>query len=265
MKIYEILDEELQASIGTLLFYEKDDAFIIELQDDLTEWNAPLLFANYVKQGIFTVQRMESRLWVMERLIPSGRQNIKDILDTHHLKKYEEIRFLEISGGRCSQDSMYLKKTDTLPGYVLSRQSRNLLDVTPLTGQRLLCMFRDRRIKIVSLQEFEDSAAITKILTNASLFNSCSVSPGGYAASFSDSIDVPAARLYEAGTAIPLSLDDLKTVVEKNVLSTAESCSLLECSRQNIAYMVSQHQLTPLKKDDAGSLYLKGELLKTKS
>ena len=70
--------------------------------------------------------------------------------------------------------------------------------------------------------------------------------------------------LYEAGFELPLSVGDFKTVIEKNVLSTAESCSLLECSRQNIAYMVDRQQLAPLKKDDAGSLYLKGELLRTR-
>ena len=109
MKIYNIFDSELDTTLGVVLYYEKDDAFIIELKDNLTEWNAPLLFAHYVKQGIFTVQRDESRIWVRERIIPSGRQNIQDILDTHRLEKYEEIKFLEISGGKCSQDSMYLK------------------------------------------------------------------------------------------------------------------------------------------------------------
>ena len=70
--------------------------------------------------------------------------------------------------------------------------------------------------------------------------------------------------LYEAGCELPLSVDDFKDAIKKNVLSTAESCSLLECSRQNVAYMVSQQQLIPLKKDDTSSLYLKGELLQTK-
>lgn len=264
MKIYDIFDSELDTAIGVLLYYEKDDAFIIELQDNLTEWNAPLLFANYVKQHIFTVQREESRLWVRERIIPSGRQNIQDILDTHHLKKYEEIKFLEISHGKCSQDSMYLKKADIMPEYVLSRQHRNLLDVTPLAGYRLLCLFRDNKMKIVSLSDLKKSEDVSKILANGALFESCKVSPGGYAASFNNFIDLPASTLYEIGFEIPFTVDDIKTVVEKNVLSTTESCSLLECSRQNIAYMVDLQQLVPLKKDDMGSLYLKGELLQTR-
>ena len=264
MKAYDIFDGERETAIGVLLYYEKDDAFILELQDNLTEWDAPLLFASYIKRGIFTVQREESRLWVRERIIPSGRQNIKDILDTHHLEKYEEIKFLEISGGRCSQDSMYLKKADFLPEYVLYRQSRNLLDVIALAGHRILCLFRNNVVKIISLSDLEKSEDISKILANDSLFESCIISPGGYAASFNNSIDIPAAILYEAGLELPVSVEDFKAIVKKNVLSTAESCKLLECSRQNIAYMVSQQQLTPLKKDDAGSLYLKGELLQTR-
>ncbi len=264
MKAYDILDSELQTSVGVLLYYEKDDAFIIELQDDLTEWNAPLLFADYVKHGVFTVQREESRLWVKERIIPSGRQNIKDILTTHHMEKYEESKFLEISRGKSSQDNMHLQKTENLPEYVLSRQSRNLYDVVPLSGQRLLCMFKDKKTKVVSLQDLLEYMDIPKILANGKLFESCRVSPGGYAASFNDSIDIPAAKLYSTGFELPLTVEDFKTVTRKNILSTAEACSLLECTRQNIAYMVDQQQLKPLKKEESGSLYLKGELLQTR-
>ena len=37
---------------------------------------------------------------------------------------------------------------------------------------------------------------------------------------------------------------------------------ILECSRQNMAYMVKQEQLTPLKEDVKGNLYLKKDVLK---
>ena len=119
-------------------------------------------------------------------------------------------------------------------------------------------------MKIVSLADLKKIEDISKILTNGALFESCKVSPGGYAASFNDSMDLPSSTLYETGFELPLTVDDIKTVVEKNVLSTAESCSLLQCSRQNIAYMVDRRQLVPLKKDDTGSIYLKGELLQTR-
>lgn len=155
-----------------LFYYEKEKNCIVELPEYLDEWTAPLLFTSYVKRKIYTIPRGISSLWVKERVIPSGRQNIKDILAQHHLQSYDEMKFLEISEGRCSQDNLYIKKIDELPDFVIKRQQKNILDTT-------------------------------------------------------------------------------------------ESCSMLECSRQNISYMVSQGQLAPVKEEVRGNLYLKGDVLRT--
>ena len=48
MKSYEILDEANYINIGVLLYYEKVKEFIIELNDSLDEWTAPLLFTSFV-------------------------------------------------------------------------------------------------------------------------------------------------------------------------------------------------------------------------
>lgn len=37
--------------------FEKEKSFIIELQDYISEWTAPLLFAEAVKQHKYTVSR----------------------------------------------------------------------------------------------------------------------------------------------------------------------------------------------------------------
>ena len=51
MRLYEIKEDENVRSDGTLIYYEKAGAFIIELQEYLDEWTAPLLFTKYVKDG----------------------------------------------------------------------------------------------------------------------------------------------------------------------------------------------------------------------
>lgn len=70
MKIYEIWDEELQLSIGDLLYYDKEKSVIIELREYLDEWTAPLLLTSFVKKQIFTIPREISFLWVKGREIP---------------------------------------------------------------------------------------------------------------------------------------------------------------------------------------------------
>ena len=264
MKIYEIHDEETKSFIGTLLYYEKEKSFIIELTDSLDEWNAPLLFTNLVKKRIYTVPRDLSLLWVKERIIPSGRQNIRDILNNHKLKKYDEMKFLELAGGRCSQDSLYIQKAETLPEYVIKRQIYNLKDCTILGDYQLLCFFNDGLVKKISLKELEHIDVIEKITVNAPLFQSAELGNDGYFISFDNSIDIPAWALYKEGQKIPVSYEDFLAFAKNNIEDTSSSCDILECSRQNLAYMVKEKQLSPFKENVKGNLYLKKDVLKNK-
>jgi hypothetical protein len=262
MKIYEIIDEEINISIGVLLYYEKERTFIIELQEKLDEWTAPLLLTSFIKKGVYTIPRDISLLWVKERIIPSGRQNIGSILNTHRLKEYDEMKFLELSDGRCSQDSLYIKKLDELPEYVISRQNANLTECTVIGNHTLLCFFSDDSTRKIDIKKISNFADLDKILNNPALFSSCKVGTGGYFLTFNDSIDIPAYILHEAGTIIPLTLDDFFTFAKKNLLDTAQCCDILECSRQNISYMVKLGQLSPIKENAKGNLYSYGEVLR---
>ena len=143
MKIYEILDAANKLSIGVLLYYEKKKEFVIELQSKVDEWTAPLLFTNLVKNHIYTVPRKMAYMWVKERIIPSGRQNISDILKNHKMEAYDEMKFLELSKGKCSQDSMYIKKIDELPEFVIERRERNVADLVACDGWKILCFFEN--------------------------------------------------------------------------------------------------------------------------
>ncbi len=264
MKIFEINDEAEKLFIGILLYYEKDKTCIIELSDELDEWTAPLLLTSFVKKGIYTIPRDISFLWVQERVIPSGRQNIGSILTHHKLKSYDEMKLLELADGRCSQDALYIKKIESIPDYVRQRQLKNLIDIVALEGYHLLCFFTDMTIKKVDLKSFTGNSKIEKILTNERLFNSCKLGTGGYYATFNDSIDIPAWKLYKEGLTIPLQYKDFISFVQKNLYDTSDSCAELECSRQNITYLNKQNLLTPIKENVKGNLYLKGDVIKSR-
>lgn len=261
MKIYEILDDENTISIGVLLYYEKQRAFIIELQENLDEWSAPLLMTSFVKKGIYTIPREISFLWVQERVIPSGRQNINDILKRYKLKTYDEMKLLELSDGRCSQDNLYIRRIEELPEYVIARKNKTVVECLVTEENTLLCFFADDTMRKIDLSEHIQVDGVEKILANKELFQSAKVGVGGYSVVFNDSIDIPAAVLYEAGVKIQLKLSDFRAFVQKNVYDTTDSCNMLDCSRQNISYLVKQKQLTPIKEEVKGNLYLKGELI----
>lgn len=262
MKVYDIIDGELERSIGTLLYYEKEKSFIMELMNDLDEWTAPLLTTSLVKQGIYTIPKDVSFAWVSGRVIPSGRQNIGAILNRHHLKEYDEMKFLEISKGRCSQDAIHIRPIDELPKYVIERQEKNITQVTPLEGFRLLCFFEDGVTKLIDCSRFSDQYDMDKIISNEGLFQSATVGTGGYSVTFADTMDLPAAPLYDMGDEIPLSCRDFITFLQINVLDTTQSCDFLGCSRQNLLYFVRQQKLRAVKNDVKGNLYLKGDIIR---
>ncbi len=265
MKIFEIYDNDIDRDVGTLLYYEKERTFIAELRDDLDEWTAPLLFSGLVKKGIYTVPRNVTRDWIGERVIPNSRQNIGDILRNSHLREYDEMKLLELSEGRCSQDNIFFRRLSEMPEYVATRQATNLKDVCLLGEGRLLCFFADDVVKEVDLEKLADESDnddIGKILKNQALFESGKVGTGGYFVTFNDSIDIPATDLSRCGGTVPLKASDFITFVKRNIMDTNESCKTLGCTRQNLSYIVSQKDLAAVKEDVRGNLYLKGDVIR---
>ena len=143
MRSYNIIDKDTNKKIGCLICYEKSEDCVVELIDGIDEWSAPLLFDRFVRDGIYTIPRKASKLWVEERVIPSDRQNLASILKNHKLKEYNIFKMLDISKGICAQDNMYLKPTNELPEYVELRTKEYVRECAPLSNGRLLCFFND--------------------------------------------------------------------------------------------------------------------------
>lgn len=261
MKYFDIFDSENGYSVGTLLYFEREKVFVVELDSDLDEWTAPLLFTAYVKRGIFTIPRAVSLAWIRERIIPSNRQNINQILKNHKIKEYDEIKFLEISEGKCSQDSLVIIRSEILPAYVKKRMQHNISDVV-ISDDSLLVFFADNTSRKIPFEKLYNIDGVEKLMNNAQLLESGRVGAGGYYVTFNNSIDIPAAELYKTGTKLPLTMSDFNNYVRKNILDTSEVCSILECSRQNLAYLLNKDLLKPIKEDVKGNLYQKGDVLK---
>lgn len=264
MRVYEIYDEENNISIGTLLYYEKEQSYIIELCAGVDEWTAPLLFTSLVRKGIYTVPREISFLWVKERIIPSGRQNINSLLKTHKMKEYNEMTLLELSEGRCIQDSLCIKKLDAIPDYVLERMEENVVECFLTERNELICFFVNEVMKKIDLTKLVAVENLDKVLQNKMLLESVKIGTGGYSVTFNDSIDIPAEVLYQSGETIPLSLRDFVMFAKHNMVDTSEACDILECSRQNLSYLVKEERLEPIKMNVKGNLYLKGDVVENK-
>ena len=263
MKSYAIYDENDNGKtiIGYLLYYEKSENFIIELNENLSEWEVPLLFQGLVKKGIYTVPADISLMWVRERVIPSGRQNIGSILKTHKLKDYNEMALLALSNGKCSQDSCYISEVKDIPENIKRRMDMNVSECFPTEDYQLVCMFKDNTVRKIEFEKFENkNRDISRILKYKEMFNSVKVGVGGYSVVFNENIEIPVSDLRREGLLLPLSASDFYGFVRRNVVDATKACDMLQCSRQNLSYMVKEGKLEPIICGTKENMYVKGDI-----
>lgn len=267
MKSYAIYDEELDRAmpIGYLFYYEKAEKFIIELCRDVDEWSSPLLFQGLVRQGRYTIPHAISRMWVEERIIPCGRQNIGSIMKNHKLRDYSEIAFLNLSKGRCAQDGCYIAEVayDDIPEEIKERSRGNVSECFPTGDDQIVCMFRDNTVSKVDLKQLKNGyKELVHVLQNRRLLDSVKVGVGGYSIIFNDSIEVEADALKRAGVVLPLSADDFYGFVQRNVVDATKVCDMMQCSRQNLAYLVNEEKIAPIITGTKANLYTRGAVEK---
>lgn len=266
MKIFAIRDEADQAKkdLAWLLYYEKEQRFYIELPDSADEWDTPLLLASFLKKGERTVNSYWSELWVQQRVVPSDRQNIGQVLRDNNLETYDLFDLLMLSKGRCAQDDYYLATLDedALPAELSKRFQTKLEDVVPLEDFGLLAFFRDGTVRKCSLKRYlEEHRAFSVLLKRPELFSTVQLQPGGYGVTWDEQLNIPDTVLYRHGRAVPLSAADFRSFVAHRVVNAAEAAELLDCSRQNINDLTRKGKLHPIKATEKNTLYLKSEIL----
>ena len=265
MKSYAIYDKGLEwkKPIGYLLYYERAKAFIIELNEELDEWEAPLLFQGLVNKGIYTVPADISLMWVRERIIPSGRQNIGMILKNHKLREYSEMAFLALNNGRCIQDECYIVQIteEEISEDIKIRMSRNVAECFTTEDGGLLCMFKDDVVMKVDLQRLvEKYKKLLYILKIKEWRENVKIGVGGYSVLFNDTVEILASDLRKTGIVLPLSTSDFYNFIQRNIVSTSVVCEMMQCSRQNLAYMVKEGKVQPIISGTKENLYTKGQI-----
>ena len=110
MKLFAIRDESAaeQIDLAYLLYYEVEKRFYIELPENADPWETPLLLSSFIKKGKTSVNSYWSKIWVQQRIVPTDRQNLGQVLRDNNLKEYDEFDLLMLSMGRCAQDDYYL-------------------------------------------------------------------------------------------------------------------------------------------------------------
>lgn len=269
MKIFAIRDEEasVQKNLAYLIYYEREKQFYIELPSDADEWETPLLLSSFVKRGEKTINAYWSKLWVQQRIVPTDRQNLGQILKENGLAEYDEFSLLMLTEGRCAQDSYYLAPVsgEELPEDFSQRWKEKVKDVIPLSDHHLLVFFEDDLVRKCDVEPlFKGNAFSNPVLKDNELFCGVSVQTGGYGVCWGESLTLDNHTLYRCGEIIPLTLDDFKRFISCRTVNTMEAAELLGCSRQNIEDLILRDKLHPVKSNPRSKLFLKSEILQRK-
>ena len=266
MKIFAIRNEENKEISAYLLYYEKEKSFYIELPDNADPWETPLILSSFAKKDITTVNSYWSKIWVQQRIVPSDRQNLGQVLKENNLSEYDEFELLMLSDGRCAQDNFYLELIPEidLPDSILKRFEKKIEDIVPLQNYGLLVFFCNGVIKKCDIKKFfnKNKSLKTFLTLHKDMFQYVRIQPGGYGIYWEENMSISDTELYDKGTKIPLSSSDFKDFVEHRVINAAEAAELLGCSRQNINDLVKRDKLHPVKATDKSTLFLKSEVMK---
>ena len=265
MKIFAIRDEydETVKDLAYLLYYEKERLFYIELPDDADPWETPLLLSSFAKRRVRTINAYWSKMWVQQRIVPTDRQNLGEILKDNGLEEYDEFRLLMLANGRCEQDSYYLAPITQKDLYskLCHRYEHKVTEVIPLEEYSLLVCFRDGTMKKCDMKELVgEDRRFAPILHSPDLFCEIVVQTGGHGVAWGEQYTISDETLYQTGIDIPLSIKDFTSFIKNRIVSTKEATELLDCSRQNIDDLVKRDKLHPVKSDAKNKLFLKTEI-----
>ncbi len=265
MKTFSIHDKSMESykAIGYLFYFERNKEFVIELNNNLNEWDAPLLFQKKVHDGEYTILNELASLWVRERIIPSGRQNISEILANSKLSEYSEYALLNITKGVCSMDECYLEDIsyDDIPDSIKKRRTDNISDCFLTDSNCMVCLFNDNTVNKVSLKKLSsDFDGINYVLKHDVLRKNLRIDGGGYTISFDNNVVVPAKLLKSDKYSEQITAEDFLAFAKNGLTDTSGACNILECSRQNISYLVREGKLNPVINDSKEKIFTLGSV-----
>ena len=265
MKVYELrtASKKRGDALAYLFYYERSGHFAMEIPEESDEWDLPMYIASFFRKGELTLGHEVCKKWLAERVLPSERQDIREILTGLKKEEYHVYDLLTACEGRCIQDDYYLKevKEKDLPLEIRNRQEMRLEDITPLSTQRRLAFFHNGDVKICSLESVVgEKEEFRSLWSDRMLYRSADVQPGGYGIRFGDSLSIGAGELYNQGELLPLSGRDFKDFAGGNLVSTSEAAGILGCSRQYVDELVRKERLHPVKTLAKDRLFLRQEV-----
>ena len=261
MRIFAIKDETLpsEATLAYLINFKPSDTFYIEVADDADPLDLPHILSSFAGRNIRTIDPFWSLRWVRCRIVPPERQNIGQIIRENRLKEYDEFSLLLRSMGRCEQDDCYLEEVSEsdLPIWLLERWKNRIEEVIPLETPELLVLCRGGARR-VNIQDVSAKYGVPFSM-DQQLFDKAEILPGGFGVRWDNRIFIIYSDL-SGKKKTDLSERILQKYVQCRLISMAEACRILDCSRQNIDDLIRRGKLHPVYSMENNTLFRKSEI-----
>lgn len=110
---FQIVDSSKRraAPCAILVCGPKDDVRI-EISESATVDDVPAFFIPFLEKGERLICGDLALRWLRERIVPSGRQNLGEVLKAAGLNEYDEIELLRAGKGKSSHDSFLVHEID---------------------------------------------------------------------------------------------------------------------------------------------------------
>ena len=96
--------------IGSFTLLSSKDKYLVTLIDGLDDYEVPIDFMMKYIEGRREFRGQEVFEWIQDRVIPSGRQNIDEILRKMNLPEYDELGIFMYFNGKCCRDSYRIEE-----------------------------------------------------------------------------------------------------------------------------------------------------------
>lgn len=265
MKLFAMKDgsDVDQEILAVLCCYEETRTFYIDIPESADPWAEPLILSSFAKRNQWTIGPEWSARWVESRIVPQSRQNLGEVLKANGLAYYDELRLLELSEGRNSQDDCYLDpiKLDDAPAWFREREEGRVKEAIPLDGWRLFVAVRSGGTYLCDVKALiGGNLAVKRVLQDEDVFGRIEVSPGGRGVSWGTSVEISDVQLRTAGQRLPLTWDDVTRIAPALLVNAHEAADMLECSRQNLNALTKRGSLTPAKASEKSTLFFRADV-----
>ena len=265
MRLFALKDanDPQQSVLAVLACYESGRHFFLDMPNGTDPWTVPFILSSFAQRGQWRLSPDWSKRWVESRLVPRSRQNLGEILRENGLEDYDMLRFLEMTGGRNSQDDCFLEplQPKEAPTWFAEREAERVEEAVALEGYRLLAAFRTGEVRICDARDLTQAdKGLARVVGDDEAFARVEVAPGGRGIQWGSSVFIGDDTLHAVGQPIPLSWTDLRQIAPVLLVDTAQAEQMLSCTRQNINALMKRGALSTAKTSGKATMFFRSDI-----